>query len=205
MARRSARPKENDDDSGVIGEKDFAKAVRIYREDILPAQSKVGEFAQEQSTAFKAIKKQCGIQPQAARTAFRLADMEEAKRDDWMRCFIGLCREMKIPLQSNDLVDRAEEASRPKPVLATIIPSDGSETDLTDAADTDPNPIGTANPFDAAAAAEADEPFEAPAEELAKQSGRGAGRKKAEEPAHGTGAAAIAAMSAKKPDLKAVN
>lgn len=183
MARRSARPKENDDDSGVIGEKDFAKAVRIYREDILPAQSKVGEFAQEQSTAFKAIKKQCGIQPQAARTAFRLADMEEAKRDDWMRCFIGLCREMKIPLQSNDLVDRAEGAAtaeRPKPVLATLAPSDGSETDLTDAADTDTNAIGTANPFDVPADAGPEEDFEAPAEELAKQTGRGAGRKKAD-------------------------
>lgn len=180
MARRSARPKEADDDSGMIAEKDFTRAVQIYRQDILPAQSKVGEFAQEQSTAFKAIKKQCGIQPQAARTAFRLADMEDAKRDDWMRCFIGLCHELKIPLQSNDLVDRAEEASRPKPVLATFAPSDGSETDLTDAADTDPNPIGMANPFDTPAEADADDEFEAPAEELAKQSGRGTSRKKAD-------------------------
>jgi hypothetical protein len=196
MARRSARPKETDDDSGMIGEKDFAKAVQIYRQDILPAQSKVGEFAQEQSTAFKAIKKQCGIQPQAARTVFRLSDMEDAKRDDWIRCFIGLCNELKIPLQSNDLVDQAEAASRPKPVLATLAPSDGSETDLTDAADTEARDLDLtgANPFE-----------EATSDELAKQAGRGKSTKGKDKPAHGTGAAAIAAMNAGKPDLKAVN
>jgi len=191
MVRRSARPKETDDDSGLIGEKDFSRAVKIFREDILPAQSKVGEFAQEQSTAYKNIKKQCGIQPQAARTVFRLSDMEEAKRDDWIRCFIGLCREMNIPLESNDLVDQAQAAAtRPKPVLATLPLSDGNETDLTDAADTEPNALDVVNPFDAPAAAEAesDDDFEAPPEELAKQSGRGAGKK-----------------AAAKPDLKAVN
>lgn len=179
MARRSARPKETDDDSGLIAEKDFAKAVRIFREDILPAQAKVGEFAQEQSTAYKALKKQCGIQPQAARTAFRLSDMEEAKRDDWMRCFIGLCREMGIPLESNDLVDQAEAAPRPKPVLATLPISDGTETDLTDAADTEARDLDLtgANPFE-----------EATPDELAKQAGRGKATKGKD-----------------KPDLKAVN
>lgn len=197
MARRSARPKENDDDSGLIAEKDFAKAYQIYQKDILPAQSKVGDFAQEQSTAYKAIKKHCGIQPQAARTAFRLGDMEDAKRDDWMRCFIGLCREMGIPLESNDLVDQAEAAPRPKPVLATLPISDGSETDLTDAANTEARDLNLSgdNPFE-----------EATPDELAKQAGRGKATKGKDKPAHGTNAAAIAAMNAgDKPNLKAVN
>ena len=132
--RRKARAAE--DKPEEIKKKDFAGAVRAYRQDILPAQAKVGEHAQEQSTAYKHIKKHCHIQPTAARQAFRLDGMDEAKRDDWIRGFLGLLRELKIPLESSDLVDMAEGKTAAKPVLATMgIPSDGSETDLADAAE----------------------------------------------------------------------
>jgi hypothetical protein len=132
--RRKARAPEASAEE--IKKKDFAGAVRAYREDILPAQAKVGEHAQEQSTAYKHIKKHCHIQPTAARQAFRLDGMDEAKRDDWIRGFLGLLRELKIPLESSDLVDIAEGKTAAKPVLATMgIPSDGSETDLADAAE----------------------------------------------------------------------
>lgn len=134
---RGRKARESGDLPEEIKQKDFARAVRAYREDILPAQAKVGEHAQEQSTAYKHIKKMCHIQPTAARQAFRLDQMEEAKRDDWIRGFLGLLRELKIPLESKDLVDMAQKDdgyARPKPVLATMgIPSDGSETDLGDA------------------------------------------------------------------------
>jgi hypothetical protein len=139
MARTARKPPE---DGGEIQHKDFAGAVRLYRNDIRPAQSKVGEYAQEQSTAFKAIKKSCGIQPSAAKAVFKLAETEEAKRDDWIRCFVGLCNELKIPLQSNDLVDQAEGNAPPparKPKLVTVPPvSDGIDADLVDAAEPAP-------------------------------------------------------------------
>jgi hypothetical protein len=119
---------------------DFALAVRIFRQDIKPAQSKVGEYAQEQSEAYKAIKKRAYIQPQAARLAFRLDDMEESKRDDFLRSFNGLLKEMNI-FMPVDLADMAEgkgtagetvvpigNGSRPK--LATIPMSDGKDDDL---------------------------------------------------------------------------
>jgi len=163
---RKARPVE--EDAGEIKTKDFAGAVRAYRQDILPAQSKVGEFAQEQSTAYKHIKKMCHIQPQAAKAAFKLDGMEEAKRDDWLRCFTGLLRELNIPLKSNDLVDQAERKPKAAPALATMgIPSDGTETDLADAAEGDPkdDSDGDDGAFE-----------EAGDDELAAQAGRGAAR-----------------------------
>lgn len=162
---RGRKAREATEQVEEIKKKDFSSAVRAYREDILPAQAKVGEHAQEQSTAYKHIKKNCHIQPTAARQAFRLDQMEEAKRDDWLRGFVGLLRELKIPLEPVDLVDLAEKPdryARPKPVLATMgIPSDGEETDLGD--------VG------AQIAGEGEE-FEASDDELAQQAGRGAAR-----------------------------
>lgn len=123
-----------------LGQKDFAEAVRIYREEIRPAQSRVGEFAQEQSTAYKQIKKGCRIQPQAARAAFRLVDMEESKRDDYLRCFNGLLHQLGITPR-HDLVDAAEgkgeagkpKAERPKPKLVTV-PTGPEADDLLESA-----------------------------------------------------------------------
>lgn len=121
--------------NGEVPQPDFALAVKIYREDIKPAQSRVGEFAQEQSTAYKAIKKQAHIQPQAAKAVFALLEMEESKRDDYLRCRAGLEAELGISIRT-DLVDLAQggekPTARPKPKLVTISagPADGSDSDL---------------------------------------------------------------------------
>ncbi len=164
--RRKAREPGNNPEE--IKTKDYASAVRAYRNDILPAQSKVGEFAQEQSTAFKHIKKHCHIQSGAAKAAFKLDGMEEAKRDDWLRGFVGLLRELKIPLEPVDLVDMAE-GRQPAPMLATMgIPSDGTETDLADAAE-DGGPKDGSDGDDGAFE-------ETAAPDLAKRAGRGTAR-----------------------------
>ena len=126
-----ARPrKQTGTVNGEVPKPDFELAVKIYREDIKPAQSRVGEYAQEQSTAYKAIKKQANIQPAAAKLAFRVAEMEESKRDDFLRCLRGLFTELKIFMPS-DLVDAAQgngaaggevipTGDRPRPKLATV-------------------------------------------------------------------------------------
>ncbi len=122
---------------------DYGKAVRIYREDIKPAQSKVGEYAQEQSTAYKAIKKDCHIQPGAAKLAFRLDNMEESKRDDFLRSFNGLLKALNI-FMPRDLADIAEGkqdadenvvpfGDRKAPQLATIPAYTGDDSDLLEA------------------------------------------------------------------------
>ncbi|MFD2500827.1 hypothetical protein ACFSTI_20780 [Rhizorhabdus histidinilytica] len=127
MARRK---KQTGTVNGEVPKPDFEMAVKIYREDIRPAQGTVGEAAQEMSTAYKAIKKQAHIQPQAARLAFRLDAMEESKRDDYLRCFRGLLKELKIFMPS-DLVDAAQGngdaggevipiGERRQPQLATV-------------------------------------------------------------------------------------
>jgi len=174
-----ARPKKSDD-TGELKAMDFGKAVRLYREDIVPAICKVGEHAQEVSTAYKAIKKYCHIPPQIARFCFKLADEEDSKRDVQLRALSGLLSELGIGIIDADLVDKAQgtdgtsvipkAAPKPRPNLVVVPPADapvadGSETDLTDAADTSPNPVGQENPF------------EATDEELNKQVGRGKGRK----------------------------
>jgi hypothetical protein len=128
---------------------DFALAVRFYREDIKPAQAKVGEYAQEQSTAYKAIKKQAHIQPQAAKLAFKLDDMEESKRDDFLRSFNGLLKELKI-FMPVDLIDVAQgkgttsdavvpTGQRGRPRLATVPNGPPGDQDLVDAADDVPS------------------------------------------------------------------
>lgn len=152
MARTARQPK--DDDSGAVKPKDFELARKLYHGDIKKAVSRAGEAMQEVSTAYKAIKKQANIQPQAAKLAFKLAEMEEAKRDDFLRCLGGLLAQFKIDIKPTDMVDLMtgdDGYARPKPDLSLVTLSDGDETDLADAA----------------------EDFsEATAEELAQQEGR---------------------------------
>lgn len=177
MAGRTAR-KPPEDGGGAIPKKDFAGAVRTWRNDIKPALSSSGENLQEASTGYKHIKKNCHIQPQAAKLAFKLESMEDAKRDDFLRCFTGLLKELNIPLESNDLVDQAEGKGQPpaaKPRLVTVPKSDGVDADLVDAAET-PTPEPAAGTGAAAIAAMktgAGDFTEASAEELAQQEGRG--------------------------------
>jgi hypothetical protein len=137
-------PKENDmargkrkvaDQVVEVLKPDFDLARRIYFNDIKPAQGKVGEHAQEMSSAYKELKRNAHIQPQAARMAFRLIDMEESKRDDFLRSLNGLLQVFRIFIP-RDLVDQAEVkpdadnvipiGDSPRPSLATI-PSDDSD------------------------------------------------------------------------------
>lgn len=117
-----ARPKK-DQDENIEREdkKDFARASKIYRNDIKPAVSKAAEFMQESSTAYKAIKKECSIQPSAAKFVFKLVEMEDSKRDDFLRCVEGLMAEMGIDWP-HDLMDMAEGKAAPadRPQLATV-------------------------------------------------------------------------------------
>jgi hypothetical protein len=141
------RPRKQQDQVEEVGTPDFGLAVRIYRNDIKPAQSKVGEFAQEQSEAYKAIKKRANIQPQAAKLAFKLDDMEESKRDDFLRCINGLLKALNIYMPV-DLVDAAEgkgetgesvvpeaKPQRGRPKLVTIPTGPEADDLLNSAAD----------------------------------------------------------------------
>lgn len=161
---------QQEDGVEIVHEMDFDTAMKIVKNDIMPANAKSGEFAQEASTAYKAIKKNCHIQPSSVKAAIQIANKEDAKRDDYLR---GMCEmvnrltgETLLTFHSNDLVDQAEgKPGRSKPKLATLggVPaepqqSDGTETDLADGEEGD----SIADGFD-----------EASEEELAQQEGRG--------------------------------
>lgn len=138
MSRASA--KRAAEEATRVEKPDYERAVRLWRNDIKPAQSKQAEHGQEQSTAYKEIKNQCHIQPDAARKAFALDRMEESKRDDWLRSFRGLLKALNIYMPA-DMVDSAEGNSdaggevvpvgnRQRPKLATVPVSDGVDADL---------------------------------------------------------------------------
>lgn len=135
MARTARKPK---DDGGTVQTKDFDQAKRLYFNDIKPARSKASEFMQEVSTGFKAIKKICGIQPSAAKAAIKVVEMEDAKREDWLRSFNGVLRSHNVNPDPKDMVDAMlgdDGYARPKPNLVAVPLSDGSETDIADAAE----------------------------------------------------------------------
>ncbi len=137
MARTARQPK--DDDTGEIKAKDFGLAKKLYHEDIKPAVSKAGEAMQEASTAYKAIKKTANIQGAAAKLAFKLVEMEDAKRDDFLRCLGGLLKEFGIDIEPKDMVDLMQQGddgyARPKPQLGLVTLHEGDDDDLADAAE----------------------------------------------------------------------
>ncbi|MEA3044554.1 MAG: hypothetical protein QOH47_2392 [Sphingomonadales bacterium] len=124
MPRGKAQPKVEE-----IVAPDFQRAVKIFRQDIKPANEKSGEHAQAASTAYKAIKKECHVNTRAAKFVFQLVGESEEKRNDVLRSFRGLLREMNIGI-TDDLVSRAEGedagaaiiplAERQTPELVTV-------------------------------------------------------------------------------------
>lgn len=159
MARAARKPK--NDDTGEVKVMDFERVKKLYLNDIKPARSEASSQGQAVSEAMKAIKKQCHVEPQGARAGFKAYEMEEAHRETHLRSFAGTVNALlgfqAVTVNFGDLVDQAEgkpdRYARPKLVTIPAGPeSDGTETDLSDAAEFD----------------------EATDEELAQQEGRSA-------------------------------
>lgn len=118
-AARAAQPAkepemaDNDDDEVIeVAVMDFAGAKRIYHADIAPEKTQAASHMQEVGEAYKVIKRSYGIQPQAAKVAFKIFEMEEAHGEDFLRCLAGLVNEMfdrkALTFHGGDLVDMAE-------------------------------------------------------------------------------------------------
>lgn len=116
----AAQPEEptmadNDDDdqtSSEVKQMDFAKAKRLYEADISPEKTQAASHQQAVGEAYKVIKKDCHIQPQSAKVAFKWLEMEEMHGDDFLRGLAGLVNEMAgrnvLTFHGGDLVDMAE-------------------------------------------------------------------------------------------------
>ncbi len=103
----------------VEAKQDFELARKLYFADIKPAVSRSAEHAQEASTAYKAIKKDANIDPQAAKLAFKVVEMEDGKKQHFLRSLAGMFEIMNIGLET-DLVDAMNGAGHNSG--ATIIP-----------------------------------------------------------------------------------
>lgn len=130
MARTARKPKE---DEGILKAKDPALVKRLYLSDIKPNRAKISVISQENSTAFKEIKKQGNIQRAAADLAFKIFEMEDAKRDDWLRGFHLMLQEFEIEFPPRDMVDMMtgeDGYARPKPELVVVPSGPEGDTDL---------------------------------------------------------------------------
>lgn len=132
-----AQAAKNDDGAHEVHTMDFDRALEIVKGDINPAATKVGDHAQEMSTAYKLIKKECHIQPQSVKAAIKIADMEDAHRDDYLRGMVGMLNKTLgfelLTFHGGDLVDQAEgNGGRPNLRLATMQSDDDDFDEASD-------------------------------------------------------------------------
>jgi hypothetical protein len=105
MARTA---KNKDDEVKELHKPDCDYARRLFMDEIKPAQARIGEFAQEMSTAYKELKKSAHVHPGAAKTVFKLVEMDFDKQQEWLRSFKGMCVVMNIGLE-RDLFDQEDD------------------------------------------------------------------------------------------------
>jgi hypothetical protein len=135
MATRAKK----DDEVEEVKVMDFDRAAKLYRGDIKSAKSEAASQNQTVGEAYKAIKKECHIQPQSAKAAIKAYEMEEARRDDHLRGFCGMLNELAgftlVTFHGRDLVDQAEgESDRPQMRLVGI-DDEGDDPSVNDEAD----------------------------------------------------------------------
>lgn len=119
MASAKPTPPAN---GGAQPARDYADAKARYFGTLKKNAAEIGELAQEMSEEFKFIKKVLGLQPAAFRAATKVFEMEDAKRDDWLRTFNGTLREFGIDPDPKDMfgADSAQPKAKPKPKLVTV-------------------------------------------------------------------------------------
>lgn len=149
---------EDDDSAGEYQRPDAKRAIKIYKDEIAPKNAHMATIRGDLSDPYKRIKDDCHFPRSVLDFLVKLDDMEEAKRDHWLLALnlgltelgLHLPRDLVTMAEGNDGTPVIPINARSRPKLATI-PSDGTETDLADAAE---------------------EPFEASDDELAQQEGR---------------------------------
>lgn len=141
------------------------------------------------------------VNRKAAKVFYALDNMEQDERMDFMRSLNGLCDASGWDETGEDLVDQAEGNVVPLRIGGADVGGVGSDEDLVDEALSDGQPKG--DDIDEALAG--DDFVETSEEELAGQKGRAEtkakarARQKLDEPAAGTGAAAMKAMRNTEP------
>lgn len=128
---------------------DAEAAFKIYEREIAPKKSVIAEKTGDLSDPYSRIKDQCNYPRRILDLVVYLAGLEDAKRDHMLLALseglkvkkLFMPRDLATMAQGNDGDGIVASAPRAKPQLVAMgIPSDGSETDLADAAGDDPDP-----------------------------------------------------------------
>jgi len=184
-----ARAKKKDDSVQEVKAMDFEAGKRVYFEDVKPGRSQASEHMQAVSTAMKHVKKHLGMVPGGYQVALKLYEMEEGKREAFIRSVVGQLNELLghvvLSHHYTDLVDLAQQPkddgyARPNLSVVPDAPlGDGEEVDLMEAAnaviEAIDGPLPSGDPKDGSDGD--DGAFEATDAELAQQEGRGRKRK----------------------------
>lgn len=109
MARKA---KAANDDVEVVEKPDFERAAKILIGDIKPAEEQNAKSRGDLAAAWKVIADECHVNKKAAKDAFRLRQMSEELRDDYLRSLYGLMKEFHIGI-SADLVDAMGSGEAP--------------------------------------------------------------------------------------------
>lgn len=144
MAEPAKTPPPSAPINGEYQRPDAAAAFKIYETEVAPKKSVIAEKTGDLSDPYARIKDQCHYPRRILDFIVGLLAMEDAKRDHNLLALAEGLRVKGLTLP-RDLVTMASgtdgdpvipTAARAKPVLVAMgIPSDGSETDLADAAE----------------------------------------------------------------------
>jgi hypothetical protein len=105
---------------------DFAKALRIIRNDVRPAEELSAAERGKLSGAWKAVEEDANCCRAAAKIFAKLLEMSDETRDDYLRTLYGLMTEAGIGI-SRYLVDQAEGKEHNFPVEG--VPRDYNASD----------------------------------------------------------------------------
>ena len=114
MAKTAMR--EADEKAAVeINKPDFARALRVMKNDIAPLDDANSQSRGDMSAAWKVIADDCHVNKRAAKYFQKLQAASDELRDDELRSLYGLMAEAGIGI-SRDLVDQAEGVTKTMPL-----------------------------------------------------------------------------------------
>jgi hypothetical protein len=106
------KAKSDNDNVEEIQQPDFERAAKILVGDIKPAEEKNAKARGDLSAAWKVIADECHVNKKAAKDVFKLRNMSEELRDDYLRSFYGMMQQFHLGI-SADLVDQMGDGEAP--------------------------------------------------------------------------------------------
>lgn len=105
--------------TGVVTPPDFEHAKRIWDQDIRPARTRQKAAMKDAKEAWDEVKTEAHVNKPGFATAAKVAEMEEADQQAWLRGFNGGLKQFGVTLYA-DLADQAEGVnSEDLPVVPT--------------------------------------------------------------------------------------